>query len=296
MKLARVRYRSAEAVAVIVRDHALLLDGLRTITDLVRQPDHLQKMQDLVTKLESYSASDFHAADGTLIPLSEVTLLAPVHRPGKIVALGRNYEEHAKEMGGPGGEEPAIFFKPPTSIIGPDEDIVLPAPDVAHNIHHEVEIALLIAKPGVRVSAERAYDLIGGYTILNDVSSRDLQAIDRKRGQPFDRAKAFDTFCPTGPVVVTKASFPNPENARLSLRIRKPDGTVETRQDSTTAMMILSIPRAIEHITKYMSLEPGDLIATGTPEGVGPIHPGDLIECEVDGIGVLRNPVVAFRP
>lgn len=285
MKLARVRDGSHEGVAVVVREWAILLEGVRSVVDVLRHRDVLARMEELVARMEAIPAAD--EVEGQVRPLDAVTLLAPIPRPPKIVALGRNYAAHAREMGNIPSEEPTIFFKPPSSVIGPDEPILLP-PE-SHEVHHEIEIGVVIAAHGVRVPAERAYEIVGGYTVLNDLTARDIQREDIRRAQPFDRAKSFDTFCPMGPFVVTKASLPNPQDVRLVLRVNG-----EVRQDASTADMILSIPRAIAYITRYMSLEPGDVIATGTPEGVGPLRPGDVVEAEIGGIGVLRNPVIAL--
>jgi 2-keto-4-pentenoate hydratase/2-oxohepta-3-ene-1,7-dioic acid hydratase in catechol pathway len=288
MKLARVRDGSQEWVAVILREQAILLEGVRSVVDLLKHRDTLARMEEVVARMESIPAGGDLKAEGQVRPLREVTLLAPIPRPPKIVALGRNYAAHAREMGNVPSEEPPIFFKPPSSAIGPGEPILLP-PE-SEEVHHEIEIGVVIAARGVRVPADRAYELVGGYMVLNDVTARDIQRQDIRRSQPFDRAKSFDTFCPMGPFVVTKESLPDPERLRLVLRVNG-----EVRQDASTADMILSIPRTIAYITRYMSLEPGDVIATGTPEGVGPLRAGDVVEAEIEGIGVLRNPVVALE-
>jgi 2-keto-4-pentenoate hydratase/2-oxohepta-3-ene-1,7-dioic acid hydratase in catechol pathway len=288
MKLARVRDGSQEWVAVIVQERAILLDGVRGVVDILRHGDTLARMEELVARMEHVPAGADLEAEGQVRSVRELRLLAPISRPPKIVALGRNYAAHAREMGNAPSEEPAIFFKPSSSIIGPEEPILLP-PE-SEEVHHEIEIGVVISAHGVRVPADRAYEIVGGYTVVNDVTARDIQRQDVQRSQPFDRAKSFDTFCPMGPFVVTKAAPPNPESVRLVLRVNG-----EIRQDASTADMILSIPRAIAYITRYMSLEPGDVIATGTPEGVGPLRPGDVVEAEIEGIGVLRNPVAALK-
>jgi 2-keto-4-pentenoate hydratase/2-oxohepta-3-ene-1,7-dioic acid hydratase in catechol pathway len=288
MKLARVRDGSQEWVAVILREQAILLEGVRSVVDLLKHRDTLARMEEVVARMESIPAGGDLQAESQVRPLREVTLLAPISRPPKIVALGRNYAAHAREMGNVPSEEPPIFFKPPSSVIGPGEPILLP-PE-SEEVHHEIEIGVVIAARGVRVPADRAYEFVGGYTVLNDVTARDIQRQDIRRSQPFDRAKSFDTFCPMGPFVVTKESLPDPERLRLVLRVNG-----EVRQDASTADMILSIPRTIAYITRYMSLEPGDVIATGTPEGVGQLRAGDVVEAEIEGIGVLRNPVVALE-
>jgi 2-keto-4-pentenoate hydratase/2-oxohepta-3-ene-1,7-dioic acid hydratase in catechol pathway len=288
MKLARVRDGSQDYTAVIMHERAILLEGVRSVVDILRYRETLARMEGLLARMEGVPAANDLEAGGEVRPLRELTLLAPIPRPPKIVALGRNYAGHAREMGNVPSEEPPIFFKPPSSVIGPQEPILLP-PE-SEEVHHEIEIGVVIAAHGVRVPADRAYEIVGGYTVLNDVTARDIQRQDIRRAQPFDRSKSFDTFCPIGPFVVTRASLPNPENVRLVLRVNG-----EVRQDASTADMILSIPRTIAYVTRYMSLEPGDVIATGTPEGVGPLRPGDIVEAEIEGIGVLRNPVVTLE-
>lgn len=284
--MARVRHGDQEAVAIVLARHAVLLDGVRSIPQLLSRQDVTERMEELVSRLEAHQVPEGVDLGSQVRPLAELSLLAPLPHPPKIVALGRNYIEHARELGNEATEDPPIFFKPPSSIIGPEEAIVLP-PE-SQEVHHEVELAVVIARRGVRVPAEHALELVGGYTVLNDVTARDLQREDIQRRRPFDRAKSFDTFCPLGPVVVTPRSLPNPDRVRITLRV---NGRV--RQDASTADMILSVARTIEYVSRYMSLEVGDVIATGTPAGVGPLRPGDVVEAEVEGIGVLRNPVVA---
>lgn len=284
--MARVRHGDQEAVAIVLVRHAVLLDGVRSIPQLLSRQDVTERMEELVSRLEAHQVPEGVDLGSQVRPLAELSLLAPLPHPPKIVALGRNYIEHARELGNEATEDPPIFFKPPSSIIGPEEAIVLP-PE-SQEVHHEVELAVVIARRGVRVPAEHALELVGGYTVLNDVTARDLQREDIQRRRPFDRAKSFDTFCPLGPVVVTPRSLPNPDRVRITLRVNG-----QVRQDASTADMILSVARTIEYVSRYMSLEVGDVIATGTPAGVGPLRPGDVVEAEVEGIGVLRNPVVA---
>lgn len=286
MRLARVRYGDQEAVAIVLDRHAVLLDSVRSIPQLLSRQDVVERMEELVQRLEAHRVPEGADLGSQVRPLAELTLLAPVPYPPKIVALGRNYVEHARELGNEATEDPPIFFKPPSSIVGPEEAIVIP-PE-SQEVHHEVELAVVVVRRGVRVPAEHALELVGGYTVLNDVTARDLQREDIQRRRPFDRAKSFDTFCPMGPVVVTPRSLPDPDRVRITLRVNG-----QVRQDASTADMILSVARTIEYVSRYMSLEPGDVIATGTPAGVGPLRPGDVVEAEIEGIGVLRNPVVA---
>lgn len=197
--------------------------------------------------------------------------------PGKIVCVGRNYAAHARELGNAVPKEPLLFFKPSSAVIGPGEAIVLPS--VSRQVEHESEIAVVIGLRAVRVPADRALDYIRGFTCANDVTCRDLQKTD---GQ-WARAKGFDTFCPLGPRVAEGLDW------RTLEVIGRVNGV--ERQRGRSADMIFPIPVLVEYISHIMTLEPGDLILTGTPEGVGPLAPGDVVEVEVPGVGVLRNTV-----
>lgn len=215
---------------------------------------------------------------GEDVPLAGARLLAPV-TPTKIVCVGRNYRAHAAELGNDVPAEPLLFFKPPSSIVAADEGIELP--EESCRVDHEAELGVIIGARCRRVSEERALDFVFGYTCVDDVTARDLQ---KKDGQ-WTRAKGFDTFCPTGPLLVTGID-PN----ALAVRCRV---NGEIRQDGNTRDMIFSLARLIAYISGVMTLEPGDLIATGTPHGVGPLVAGDVVEVEVEGVGTLRNPVRA---
>lgn len=211
-------------------------------------------------------------------PLAEIRLLAPI-LASKVVCMGKNYLEHVIEMGGDtAAEDPIIFLKPNTSIIGPGVPIQLPAD--AFPVHHEGELAAVIGRPCKDVIAARAADAILGYTIANDVSARDQQQAD---GQ-WTRAKGHDTFCPVGPWIVTDL---DPSDLWIRTEV---NGVV--RQDSSTSQMIHDIGAIIEWVSAVMTLLPGDLILTGTPAGVGPIENGDTVSITVEGIGTLTNPVV----
>lgn len=213
--------------------------------------------------------------------LDAVTLLAPV-RPGKIVCVGRNYAAHAAELGNQVPKEPLIFLKPPSAIIGPDEAIVIPS--ISQRVEHEGELALVIGKRCSHLSDDDdPLSYILGYTCLNDVTARDIQ----KNEVQFTRAKGFDTFCPVGPYIETDL---NPLDALVETHV---NGGV--RQSGSTSLMVYPIPFLVRWISRMMTLEPGDLVATGTPAGVGPLVAGDTVEVRVAGIGVLRNPVRAVR-
>jgi len=210
-------------------------------------------------------------------PLADVRLLAPI-LASKVICMGKNYAAHAAEMGGVAPEDPVIFLKPNTAIIGPGVPIQLPAN--ANPVHHEGELAAVIGRPCKDVPAAKAAENILGYTIANDVSARDQQAKD---GQ-WMRAKGHDTFCPVGPWIVTDL---DPSDLEIRTEVNG-----QVRQLSRTSMMIHDIGAIIEWISAVMTLLPGDLILTGTPEGVGPIENGDTVSVSVEGIGTLTNPVV----
>ena len=213
-------------------------------------------------------------------PLADVRLLAPILAT-KVVCMGKNYAAHIAEMNdltGPAPEDPVIFLKPNTSIIGPNVPIQLPAN--ASPVHHEGELAVVIGRPCKDVPAARAADVILGYTIANDVSARDQQKAD---GQ-WARAKGHDTFCPVGPWIVTDL-YPSDLEIRTEVN-------GEVRQRSRTSLMIHDIGAIIEWMSAVMTLLPGDLILTGTPEGVGPLEDGDTVSVTIEGIGTLTNPVV----
>ncbi len=214
----------------------------------------------------------------TVAPFDSVQLLSPVF-PTKVLAVGRNYVEHASEMGVETPDSPVIFLKPATSVIGPGAAIVLPPDSV--NVHHEAELAVVIGSVARNVRAEDATSVILGYTIANDITARDLQRLD---GQ-WTRGKGFDTFCPLGPAIETE--FDPLEGADILCRVNG-----EIRQSGQTTDMVFGVAELVEYVTRIMTLLPGDVILTGTPSGVGPIVDGDVVEVEVGGIGVLTNPVV----
>jgi 2-keto-4-pentenoate hydratase/2-oxohepta-3-ene-1,7-dioic acid hydratase in catechol pathway len=222
----------------------------------------------------------FAAARGRAHPLGEVRLLTPC-APSKIVCVGRNYVDHAKELGNPVPEEPLIFLKPPSSLIGDGEPIV--APRLSDNVHFEGELALVMGRRARKLREEDAWEHVLGFTCANDVTARDLQ---RKDGQ-WTRGKGFDTFCPCGPEIVRRQDV-----VFEQLRVRTLlDG--EVKQDGLVTDMIFSVPRILAYITAFLTLEPGDLVLTGTPAGVGPMRPGQTVTVDIAGVGRLSNPVVA---
>ncbi|MDP9326160.1 MAG: fumarylacetoacetate hydrolase family protein [Candidatus Dormibacteraeota bacterium] len=202
----------------------------------------------------------------------------PDLRPSKIVAVGRNYAAHARELGHEIPTEPLIFLKPPSAVVGDGDSVVYPA--ASSNVHHEGELAVVIGRRCHAASTEEALSFVAGYTCANDVTARDLQ---EKDGQ-WTRAKGFDTFCPLGPEVVADL---DPGSLTVICRV---NGAV--RQEGSTADMLFAVPDLVAYISGVMTLEPGDVILTGTPPGVGPVQRGDEMEVEIPGIGVLHNRVV----
>jgi len=202
-------------------------------------------------------------------------------RPSKIIGIGQNYRAHAAEMGKPVPEEPVMFLKPPSAVIA--DGMPIERPEGYAKVEYEGELGVVIGKRARRVSREHALDHVQGYVCVNDVTVRELQ---KKDGQ-WTRAKGFDTFCPIGPRVVAGL---DPAQLRITTRV---NGVV--KQDSPTSDMIFDVPTLIAFVSEHMTLEVGDVISTGTPSGVGPLQPGDVVEIEIIGIGVLRNPVIA-RP
>jgi len=213
-------------------------------------------------------------------PMAEVTLVAPC-QPSKIVCVGRNYVEHAKELGHEIPKVPLIFMKPPSSVSASGQTIILP-PQSAQ-VEHEAELVAVIGKRGRHVPAEEAKSYVFGYTSGNDVTARDLQKTD---GQ-WTRAKGFDTFCPFGPWIDTEF---DPSDAVVTCRV-----SGQMRQMASTRDMVFNVGTLIAYITSVMTLEPGDLVFTGTPAGVGELHDGDEVIVEIEGLGVLKNPVRAEK-
>jgi 2-keto-4-pentenoate hydratase/2-oxohepta-3-ene-1,7-dioic acid hydratase in catechol pathway len=279
MIVTRVEHKGDRYLARIVGDTAVLLakEDSHTAADAFR--DALASGLDV-------------SRPGQDIGLSEVRLLAPTRRPGKLLAVGNNYLAHARESGSDAPAAPIIFAKATSSVIGPGEAITF-STHQSTQVDYEGELAVVMGGTTRQVAPEQAVQNIFGYTVCNDVSARDAQFGD---GQ-WVRGKSFDTFAPLGPWVVTAESIPAPQ--ALAIRTRVNGGLL---QDGNTSLMIFSVAEIVAYISTYITLEPGDVVATGTPAGVGfarvpPIFlgDGDMVEVEVEGIGVLRNPV-AFGP
>jgi 2-keto-4-pentenoate hydratase/2-oxohepta-3-ene-1,7-dioic acid hydratase in catechol pathway len=213
---------------------------------------------------------------GEEIPVDDVRLLAPI-LPSKVVCLGKNYAAHAAEFGGEVPEEPLVFLKPSTSVSGPGDPI--PLPPISNRVDYEGELAVVVGRIARNVRAEETFRYVLGYTCGNDVTLRDLQ----KKDDQWARAKGFDGSCPLGPWVETEL---DPIDVHLETRVNG-----EVRQSASTSDMVFGVATIIEFVTAFMTLLPGDVIMTGTPEGVGKLEPGDRVEVVIDGIGVLMNPV-----
>ena len=204
-------------------------------------------------------------------------------QPSKIVGVGKNYVAHAKEMHSEVPDEPVLFLKPPSSIIGPNSEIILPSKSA--RVEHEVELGVIIGKRAKNIGIKEAYDYIFGYTVFLDITARDLQSEAKKKGLPWSVSKGFDTFAPIGPRIALSDEL-DPENLDIWLKVNG-----DLRQKGNTRDMIFKIPQLIAYISRIMTLEPGDIIATGTPRGVDPIEHGDVVEANVEGIGILREKV-----
>ncbi len=221
------------------------------------------------------------AQESAAVPIGAVKLLAPVE-PSKIVAVGRNYKDHAAELGNPLPEEPLLFLKPSTAVIGPHDAILYP--EMSSRVDYEGELAVVMKRRTYRLENEaEAIDRILGYTCLNDVTARDLQEKDKQ----FTRAKSFDTFAAVGPCIATDL---DPAGLEIKTFLNG-----KLRQSSNTRHLIFSVPFLVCFISRIMTLLPGDIITTGTPAGVGPMQPGDRVDIQIEGIGTLSNSVHKIR-
>lgn len=260
MRLQRFRLDDGEVIAARFDGQGGLIAAAADVLDLDHGLNDHHLAAELAAALEARTAET----------------IAPVD-PSKIICIGLNYRQHAEEMNKPVPDEPVIFMKPTTALIGPGEPIVLP-PD-SQEVHHEGELAIVIGSAARNVTEEEALEHVLGWTLMNDVTARDIQ----RRERIYTRAKGYDTFAPLGPVIVTDGAYT--------------DFTIEThvngerRQHSSCDDLIFPVPYLIAHLSRIMTLLPGDVIATGTPSGVGPIRKGDEVTVRADGIGALTNPV-----
>jgi 2-keto-4-pentenoate hydratase/2-oxohepta-3-ene-1,7-dioic acid hydratase in catechol pathway len=235
--------------------------------------------EDLVGQIDGDPFSAYRRLDPE-IAVDAIKLLPPV-QPGKIICVGRNYEAHAREHGSQVGEIPVLFLKPNTSLTGPGDPIILPPH--SRQIQHEAELAVVIGKRGRWIPPDQAMAHVFGYTIANDVTARDLQRSDVQ----WTRGKGFDTFCPLGPWIDTEF---DPVDALITCHVDE-----ELRQMASTRDMVFTIPQLVVFISSIMTLEPGDLILTGTPAGVGDLIAGEIVRITIEGLGTLANPVIAEK-
>jgi 2-keto-4-pentenoate hydratase/2-oxohepta-3-ene-1,7-dioic acid hydratase in catechol pathway len=257
------------------------------IDPFVQGEEYLHALGEITAQLatETTNKDDFC---GLFAPLASVRLRAPIPHPPKIVGVGLNYADHAREQGIEPPKEPLFFLKSCNTICGPGDPIRLPPNST--QVDYEAEFAVIIGKGGSRIPVDKAYEHVAGYMILNDVSARDMQFGDKQ----WFRGKSCDTFAPCGPWIVTKDEVPDPHNLRISLTLNG-----QTMQDSSTSNLIFSVPHLISYLSQSLTWEPGDLISTGTPPGVGVfrkppvfLKPGDTVSVSVERLGTLTNPVV----
>jgi 5-oxopent-3-ene-1,2,5-tricarboxylate decarboxylase/2-hydroxyhepta-2,4-diene-1,7-dioate isomerase len=240
----------------------------------------IEALQDVDAFVEAHNLID------VLSDAEDYKIMAPIARPRAIYALGRNYPAHARESGAQVPDEPIIFAKAPTAVIGHEEDVVYKK--WLTRVDPEAELAVIIGKQGAEIPESEAMSYVAGYTCLNDVTARDIQYKDLGNAHPWLRSKGIDTFCPMGPWIVLPDEIAQPIELDVTMRVNG-----EVRQKDNTRSMTFSVPYLISWISRFHTLHPGDVISTGTPEGMKPVVPGDVMEVEVEGIGVLRNKVVA---
>jgi len=296
MRFCTYRARGEPSVGIVAGNAVVDLRALARRRRLPSVPGDMLELIAKVPTLElralALEADAWVRAGREAMPAARARFLAPIPRPRKnIMCTGRNYAEHAKESGHAPPEVPVFFTKPPTAVIGPGAPVTRHA--VTEQLDYEVELVAVIGRRARNVTPANALEYVFGYTVMNDVTARDLQ----RRHQQWFKGKSLDTFAPLGPWIVHRAAIPDPQQLHLSMRING-----EVRQNSTTANMVFSVAQLISVLSMGMTLEPGDLLATGTPEGVAMgmnppkwLQPGDVMEAEVEEIGVLRNPVVAPR-
>lgn len=255
-----------------------------TIEDVLRTPNGLDSLEAQLQQLQTASR-DLSAC---LLRPKDVTLKAPILRPEKLIGIGLNYRDHAEESKVPIPKSPLLFGMYANAIVGPEVPIVIPP--ATSQVDYEAELAVVIGSRALRVTPENAVNYVAGYTIVNDVSARDLQFGEKQ----WTRGKSIDTFAPMGPCLTTRSELGSGAGLSIQLRLNG-----ETLQKSNTRNLIFDVPALVSHISQTMTLEPGDVISTGTPSGVGYVRKppiflkqGDVVEIEIEGIGVLRNPVV----
>jgi len=297
MKFATFERDSKLFPGVVVGEYAVRLDSFGTIRKLVSggsvsmlsfiEIADATLLSALKGEIDSLSESELlrMAEREEAFGINEVRLRAPIPRPPAVFCLGFNFRSHAPELKRPVPEVPVVFMKPSKSVVGPEDEIVLPKESA--RVDYEVELCVVIGKGGRYIPRSEAYSRIFGYTVLNDITARDIQQRDFSLARPWLRSKGFDTFAPIGPFVVTGDEVGDPMSLSLSLSVNG-----EIRQSSRTGEMIFDVPSVVEYISSFTTLEPGALIAMGTPEKIGQLHDGDLVEATVERIGTLRNRAV----
>jgi 2,4-didehydro-3-deoxy-L-rhamnonate hydrolase len=268
----------------------ILSEGTRVdASSLVADYDEKFFEDDGIARLEDWARKN--AASAPRVG-SAVRFGSPIARPSKIVCIGLNFRDHAQETGSPIPSEPVLFFKATTSLVGPNDAVVIPRN--ASKVDWEVELAVIIGKKASYVPKERAHQFVAGYALHNDYSERSFQL---ERGGQWVKGKSADTFAPLGPFLATRDEIPNPSDLGMWLKVNG-----EYRQKSTTANMIFDVPALVSYISEFMTLLPGDVISTGTPPGVGLgmkppkyLRPGDVVELGIDGLGESRQEVVAYH-
>lgn len=293
MKLIRYLHSSIESYGFLIKDEVICLPVL---SKALKHPLPIDLTglislgtEGTTTAEELINASSEKVRMEATLKMGDVTLLAPVPSPPKIICLGLNYRDHAKEQGTKIPQDIIIFMKPGTAIIGPNEPIVYPI--FIEKLDYEAELAVIIGLRGKNIPISNVEKHIFGYTAFNDVSARDIQFRDRQ----WTRGKSFDTFAPIGPCVTITKQIPNPNNLWIRTRVNG-----EVRQNSSTRNMVLSVYEVVHRLSRVMTLEPGDIIATGTPAGVAAfmkphpkyLLPGDTVEVEIEKIGTLRNMII----
>ncbi len=240
----------------------------KVLTEVIKEVENFRGLNDLVIR-------------------GEINYDMPIQRPSKVLCMARNYRKHAQEFDHDVPTKPVYFAKLPSTLTPHESAIKVPS-DIGR-VDHEVELAVVIGRTAYQLNKSEAMDVIAGYTIANDVSARAAQKEAIANGEPWTFSKGLDTFLPIGPYLVPADSISDPHNLDIELTVND-----ETRQKSNTKHMIFDIPTIISTMSHYITLLPGDIICTGTPEGVGPIQPGDLVQAKIDGLGVLRNNVVGI--
>jgi 5-oxopent-3-ene-1,2,5-tricarboxylate decarboxylase / 2-hydroxyhepta-2,4-diene-1,7-dioate isomerase len=278
---------------IIYRNKVLPLERVLAVSEAVH-PKGLtipESLFEVVGMLSTYATAVKELdREGKILPLIwqevGVTLAAPLPRPNRIFGIGRNYIEHAKETGNVVNEEPIVFLKASTTVIASGQNIIYP--DYAEQVDYEGELAVVIGLAGSNIAEEDAYRHVAGYTLMNDVTERILQRRDMAKNLPWFRSKSIDTFGPMGPALVTADEIKDPHKLEITTEVNG-----EVKQKASTGEMVYKIPRLISYLSKYFALEPGDVIATGTPSGIGPLKPGDTVTVTIPEIGTLSNAVVA---